>query len=160
MRKSVVIGTVVAFFFGFLVLPSIYAGLTTQHEEKDQDMEYEFGSYADEWMLYAPEEYVEEEGEMEYDPVPFSHTVHGDYDCGECHHDEQGEPLDETNEITGCMSEGCHDMAVAEDADDERDIRYFEKAYHDQCMDCHRDMTREGEETGPVACNDCHTGGE
>ncbi len=153
MRKSVVIGTLIAFFFGFLVLPSIYAGLTEQHERKDQDMEYEHGSYADEWLLHAPEEY----GEMDESPAPFSHSVHEDFDCGECHHDEQGDPMDETDKMVGCMSEGCHDMAVAEEPEDRRDITYFYKAYHDLCMSgCHRDLARAGEETGPTACPECH----
>ncbi|WP_291321381.1 cytochrome c3 family protein [Desulfonatronospira sp.] len=147
MKKSVAIFTVCAFFLGFLFIPGIYAGLTSQHEQKDQDMEYAHSEYADEWMLYAPEEY----GEMDYGPVPFSHTVHGDFECGECHHDDTGQPLTEDDKIIGCMEAGCHDMAVAEEPEDEDDIRYFEKAYHDQCMGCHRDM---GE--GPVACFDCH----
>ena len=153
MRKSIVIGVICAFFAGFVLLPSLYAGLTERHERLDQDMEYEFGTYPDEWLLYAPEEY----GEMREAPSPFSHSVHEDFDCGECHHDAEGEPWDGTYEIKGCMSEGCHDMAVAEEPQDRRDIRYFYKAYHDLCMTgCHRDLARAGEESGPTACPECH----
>ena len=148
MRKSVVISVICAFIVGFLVLPSLYAGLTYQHEYKDQDMEYKHGSYPDEMLLYAPEEY----GEMREAPSPFSHSVHEDFECTECHHTWDGE-----KEIKGCMDAGCHDMAVAEEPQDRRDIRYFYKAYHDMCMTgCHRDLARAGEPSGPTACPDCH----
>lgn len=153
MKKSVVVGIICAFFIGFLVIPSIYAGLTYQHEYKDKDMSYAHGEYADHMLLYAPEEY----GEMREAPAPFSHSVHADFDCGSCHHDENGNPKTEDDKIIGCMSAGCHDMAVAESPRDRRDIQYFYKAYHDMCMTgCHRDLGQAGEPTGPTACVDCH----
>ncbi|MFP4236429.1 MAG: cytochrome c3 family protein [Desulfonatronovibrio sp.] len=153
MKKSVVIGVVCAFFLGFMVLPNLYAGLTVQHEYKDKNMSYEFGDYPDEILLKAPAEY----GEMREAPTKYSHSVHEEFDCGECHHDADHEPWDGSYEIQGCMSEGCHDMAVAESPKDRRDITYFYKAYHDQCMSgCHRDLAQAGEPTGPTACEGCH----
>ena len=153
MKKSVVIGVICAFFLGFMVLPSLYAGLTYQHEHKDNSKSYAHGEYADEILLYAPEEY----GEMREAPVLFSHSAHGDFACGDCHHDAEGKPKDESMKMMGCMDAGCHDMAVAEEPQDRRDIRYFYKAYHDLCMTgCHRDLARAGEPTGPTACIDCH----
>jgi len=85
MKKSVVIGVICAFFLGFMVLPSLYAGLTYQHEHKDNSKSYAHGEYADEILLYAPEEY----GEMREAPVLFSHSVHADFACGDCHHDAE-----------------------------------------------------------------------
>lgn len=153
MKKSVIAGIICAFFLGFLVIPSIYAGLTTQHKQLDQDMSYAHGTFADNWLLYAPVEY----GEMREAPSPFSHSVHAAFECGACHHDEHGNPKTEDDKIIGCMSAGCHDMAVAESPRDRRDIRYFYKAYHDMCMTgCHRDLGQAGEPTGPTACVDCH----
>ncbi len=153
MKKSVTFGVICAFILGFLVLPNLYAGLTIQHEKKDMDMSYEFGEYADNWLLYAPAEY----GEMRESPSPFSHSVHAAFDCGDCHHDDQGQPWDGTYEIKGCMSAGCHDMAVAESPRDRRDIAYFYKAYHDLCMSgCHRELQQAGETSGPTACEGCH----
>ncbi len=148
MKKAITVATLCAFILGFFLLPTLYAGLTYQHEYKDQDMSYEHGSYPDEMLLYAPEEY----GEMREGPAKFSHSVHAEFDCTECHHFWDGE-----REIMGCMDAGCHDMAVAEEPADRRDIRYFYKAYHDMCMTgCHRDLSRAGEEAGPLACPDCH----
>ncbi len=153
MKKLVVVGIICAFFLGFLVLPSLYAGLTSQHKQLDQDMSYAHGTFADNWLLYAPVEY----GEMREAPAPFSHSVHAAFACGDCHHDAEGNPKDETMKMQGCMDAGCDDMAVAETPQDRRDIRYFYKAYHDLCMTgCHRDLARAGEPTGPTACPDCH----
>ncbi|MFW5731325.1 MAG: cytochrome c3 family protein [Desulfonatronovibrionaceae bacterium] len=152
MKKWIISAIACSFFLGFVVIPGLHA-LTTQHEYLDNDMSYEFGDYPDNMLLYAPEEY----GEMREAPSPFSHSVHGEYDCGECHHDENNEPWDGSWEIQGCMSEGCHDIAVAKSPKDRRDIRYFYKAYHDHCMTgCHRDLAKAGEPTGPTACVDCH----
>jgi len=114
---------------------------------------YTLGDFPDEILLKAPPEY----GEMREAPVLFSHSLHAAFDCGDCHHDDQGRPWDGTYEITGCMSSGCHDMTAAETPEDRRNIRYFYKAYHDMCMTgCHRDLSRAGEPSGPIACPDCH----
>ncbi|WP_291319505.1 cytochrome c3 family protein [Desulfonatronospira sp.] len=122
-------------------------------EDPEDSQIYTQGDFPDEILLKAPPEY----GEMREAPVLFSHSQHAAFHCGDCHHDGQGRPWDGTYEITGCMSSGCHDMAVAETPEDRRDIRYFYKAYHDMCMTgCHRDLARAGEPSGPVACPDCH----
>jgi hypothetical protein len=153
MKKSVIIGVICAFFLGFMVLPSLYAGLTIQHEYKDKSKSYAHGEYADEILLKAPAEY----GEMREAPVLFSHKSHSAFACGECHHDADHKPKDESQKMLGCMTEGCHDMAVAATPQDRRDIKYFYKAYHDQCMTgCHRTLAQAGQPTGPTACPDCH----
>lgn len=122
-------------------------------EDAEDSQIYNQGDFPDEILLKAPPEY----GEMREAPVLFSHSLHAAFDCGDCHHDDQGRPWDGTYEITGCMISGCHDMAAAETPADRRDIRYFYKAYHDMCMTgCHRDLARAGEPSGPTACPDCH----
>ncbi|WP_045219067.1 cytochrome c3 family protein [Desulfonatronum thioautotrophicum] len=88
----------------------------------------------------------------DYEPrvlsIPFSHNVHAEIDCYHCHH------TGDVNE--GCMDAGCHDLIFPETPEERRDIRYFEKAYHDQCIGCHRDLRQQELPTGPVACVGCH----
>ncbi len=131
MRKSVVIGVLVAFFFGFLLLPTLYAGLTTQHE----------GEYQEGMMLYPPKEY---EAETPWGPTPFDHDVHAEFECEKCHH------LGEVDQ--GCMEAGCHDVANKDELGDRDEVYYFEEAYHQMCMEgCH-----EEHEAAPVSCDGCH----
>ena len=142
MKRSLVVGVLIIFVLGFLALPTLYAGLTYQHE----------GYYPEDMMLYPPVEYEEKYGEKRLAPVPFSHDVHFDYDCELCHH------TGDTH--MGCMESGCHDMYENEPVEDvimagtrmQGDIFYFEDAYHEMCMDwCHRD-----EENAPTSCIGCH----
>jgi len=81
--------------------------------------------------------------------IPFPHSVHiGQYDCAVCHH---------TTDVTaGCMDAGCHDLFVPASPEERRDIRFFEKAYHDLCIGCHRDLRKAQAPAGPVACVGCH----
>lgn len=80
--------------------------------------------------------------------IPFPHSVHAEFDCARCHH---------TGDVTqGCTDSGCHDLFVATTPEERRDIRFFEKAYHDQCIGCHRELKKAGAPTGPVACVGCH----
>jgi hypothetical protein len=30
------------------------------------------------------------------------------------------------------------------------------KVFHKNCAGCHKDLQKEGKETGPVKCKDCH----
>ena len=97
----------------------------------------------DDYMIPKPEGV-----EVKQKSLPFSHSKHAAYECVECHH---------TGEVTqGCTDAGCHDLLVPATPEERRDIRYFEKAYHDQCIGCHRDLRKEGAENVPVACVGCH----
>ncbi len=149
MKRSVVIGVLCAMLMGFLVIPSLYAGLTYQHE----------GDYPDLIMMYPPVEYEEEYGPKKLNPVPFSHDSHIDYDCMECHH---------TGDYIGCMEFGCHDVA-ATDPDPENvyagtrttrdmdDLFYFEEAYHHMCwLGCHVHDEFAQAMDAPTTCIGCH----
>jgi len=97
----------------------------------------------DDFMIPKPEGIVPKEL-----TIPFPHSVHAEYACGRCHH---------TEDVTqSCIDAGCHDLFVAVTPEERRDIRYFEKAYHDLCIGCHRDLRKAGAPTGPVACVGCH----
>jgi hypothetical protein len=128
MKKSIIsILTAMALVFAF-VLPNLNAA----------------DAPGDDYMIPKPG--------GDYEPkqqsIPFAHSVHGEIDCTHCHHE---------GEVTqGCMDAGCHDLIYPETPEERRDIAYFEKAYHDMCITCHRDLRQQELPTGPVACTGCH----
>jgi c(7)-type cytochrome triheme protein len=108
---------------------------------------------------YAQEEELTLNNPDSYDAkqrpgVVFPHEIHmGEHECLECHHDydEIGEnvldedTLEEGNEDLLCAS--CHDSGT--------DVN-LKKAYHRQCIGCHRELRRSGEATAPELCGECH----
>ena len=104
----------------------------------------------EEILLDNPDTYVEKQRPA----VVFPHELHmGEYECLACHHDygEDGENvldedlLEEGNEEIYCSS--CHDAST------EVNLR---KAFHQQCMGCHRDLRRAGDAAAPELCGECH----
>ena len=115
----------------------------------------------------APPESVE----AKRSTVEFPHAVHFDYSCQTCHHKWEND-----ENLTGCMTSGCHDMAQApkkeavkaDDADAE--LKYYKAAYHAMCIGCHKEIKKQNEAlaasgkvlrdklpaTGPTGCNGCH----
>ncbi|MFP4571422.1 MAG: cytochrome c3 family protein [Desulfobacterales bacterium] len=93
--------------------------------------------------------------------VNFSHKTHAEeYEigCGECHHDEAGEPLDDLEcdeEVQSCFE--CHSgtgpgspkdfMGPKPDAEA---LESYYTAIHVNCVGCHK------EQGGPKSCNECH----
>lgn len=85
--------------------------------------------------------------------VTFSHERHMDmFDCLDCHHDfDNGEnvldedELEEGNPAIRCAS--CHDSHSTPD---------LERAYHLQCLGCHRQTRIDGQAAGPELCGGCH----
>lgn len=127
MKKSILFSMAVAALVLAFVLPNVYA----------------VDPPADDYMIPKPEA-----AETKMNSLPFPHSVHADYDCTECHH--EGEVSQ------SCTDAGCHDLFVPEEPAQRRDIAYYEKAYHDQCLGCHRELKKEQAPTGPVACTGCH----
>lgn len=85
--------------------------------------------------------------------VTFPHDFHmGDFECLACHHDyEDGENiLDEYD-----LEEGNPDIlcSACHDAGSDTDLK---KAYHRQCMGCHRQSRMAGTATAPELCGECH----
>ena len=93
--------------------------------------------------------------------VAFAHAKHAnDYkiSCGECHHDEQGKPLEALKDgdpVQGCGE--CHkEFSKLSKADKkmkkaEKVKKYYEKAIHANCVDCHKKVKK-----GPKKCSECH----
>lgn len=79
-----------------------------------------------------------------YEPVVFSHGIHADMSnvsggCIQCHH------YSKDNEIHACSD--CHER---ERLRDDVSIPDLKGAYHQQCMDCHREWSHSTE------CTSCH----
>jgi hypothetical protein len=84
--------------------------------------------------------------EDHYGPVRFMHGKHAAQikDCAVCHHYR---PLKEdASETTRCSA--CHQDAFRQDHPERIGLK---AAYHQQCMECHREMNQ-----GPVDCIGCH----
>ena len=84
--------------------------------------------------------------EDHYGPVRFMHSKHAAQiqDCAMCHHFR---PLDaDASETTRCSA--CHQEAFRKDHPERIGLK---AAYHQQCMECHREMNQ-----GPVDCIGCH----
>ena len=84
--------------------------------------------------------------------VYFSHEIHMEtYECLTCHHDYQdGENVlseDDLDEEKSAACAQCH----AEGASIE-----LKKAYHRQCMGCHRQINNQEAAGLPITCADCH----
>lgn len=99
--------------------------------------------------------------------VTFTHQKHiDDYKigCGECHHDDQGKPLDDLkagDPVQKCID--CHSKPgelrgrEAQGKSQAELLAYHANAMHANCVDCHRDYNREkGERLAPATCLECH----
>ncbi len=90
--------------------------------------------------------------------VDFTHTEHVEdygYDCGECHHDENGEPTNDIacdEDVTSCIT--CHSEPGG---NPQSSTEYYSGAIHKNCMDCHKAYNEEtGDKVAPIACTQCH----
>ncbi|MBW1988686.1 MAG: cytochrome c3 family protein [Deltaproteobacteria bacterium] len=110
--------------------------------------------------------------------VEFSHKKHhAEYGeaCGECHHNDKGEPLSlkEGDCVKPCIS--CHEKASDMPREEKRGLRglspaerrakqleYYVEAVHMNCIDCHKKYNKEkgvrGARDGgaPASCTECH----
>lgn len=102
--------------------------------------------------------------------VEFPHGQHFDLACQSCHHDWDGE-----SEVETCIS--CHDEiepSGTRNIKDPDNVMYYLAAYHNICLDCHRETDKQRKaliraagkqvlgadalpKTGPVECAGCHS---
>ncbi len=80
--------------------------------------------------------------------------------CGECHHDENGEPLSDLkpgDAVKNCLE--CHnkqgrparpDPSMSPEEQQKEKLKYYYGAIHENCMGCHK------KQGGPVSCMECH----
>jgi len=93
--------------------------------------------------------------------------------CGECHHDENGEPLTDLKEgdcVQTCIE--CHSKPGEVPRDVKKEWRaeridrkkqtkmsldWHAEAYHENCKNCHRKYNREFKtKDAPTTCTKCH----
>lgn len=97
----------------------------------------------------------------------FTHAKHvNDYkiNCGECHHDDQGKPLNnlkEGDDVQKCIE--CHKKPgelkgkKAKGLSKKEKREYHANAVHDNCKGCHRKHNKENKtKAAPTKCTDCH----
>jgi hypothetical protein len=90
-------------------------------------------------------EYPEHHTKDRYQAVQFAHKKHADAykDCKTCHHTwKEGE------NVKKCVE--CHKKETKDSA-----IK-LEKAFHNNCRNCHRNLKKAGKATGPTICTKCH----
>jgi hypothetical protein len=100
--------------------------------------------------------------------VEFTHAAHVvDYmaGCGDCHHDEDGEPLDDLevgDDVAKCID--CHTKPSeppkgkdAPDLSDAEEREYHAEALHQNCKNCHMTYNKENNtRAAPTSCSKCH----
>jgi hypothetical protein len=86
--------------------------------------------------------------------VVFPHESHMEnYDCLDCHHQyEAGENVLDEDELytenDAILCASCHSGSGR---------LTIRQAYHFQCIGCHIDVRKSGENSGPELCGNCHT---
>ena len=134
----------IALAIGFFAVAGIYAGTTMPTETK----------------LYAPYDH-------DKDVIAFTHAKHVNEHkiaCGECHHDDKGNPrtdLKEGDEVKRCFD--CHNKPgeikgkKAKGLSKEELLAYHANAVHENCVGCHKDYNRKNKtKAAPYKCTDCH----
>jgi hypothetical protein len=98
----------------------------------------------------------------------FTHAKHVvDYmiGCGDCHHNEDGEPLDDLqvgDPVERCID--CHskpsEAPKGKDAPDlspAEELEYHAEALHQNCKNCHMEYNKENNtRAAPTSCSKCH----
>ena len=89
----------------------------------------------------------------------FTHEKHiKDYkiNCGECHHNDKGEPLTKLkmgDDVKLCST--CHKGVKKPKGEKlskkEKIVKYYKDAVHANCIGCHKK-----EKKGPTKCKECH----
>ncbi|SMC85535.1 Class III cytochrome C family protein [Desulfocicer vacuolatum DSM 3385] len=100
--------------------------------------------------------------------VLFTHKKHmEDYGigCGECHHDDSGEPLadlkigDEVESCIACHAEPGKAPAKIDNKKltAEQKLEYHTDALHQNCITCHKAFNKKNNtKAAPATCNNCH----
>ena len=99
--------------------------------------------------------------------VQFTHKKHiADYGlaCGECHHDADGNPLNDLkmgDPVENCIA--CHDKPgkapkkKGEKLTKAQELEYHANALHDNCIACHKDFNKKNNtKAAPASCGQCH----
>ena len=97
--------------------------------------------------------------------VVFPHIKHAKtykISCGECHHDDNGEALNDLvpgDDVNKCIE--CHsNPSYITGESYEEQLEYHTNAVHFKCKNCHKQENRKRHQKlinkAPVKCNQCH----
>jgi len=108
--------------------------------------------------------------------VDFSHKKHNEeykIGCGECHHDDKGQALNDLklgDDVQGCIE--CHkipgqmpgklkkEMKAAKASKKEisaKKLEYHAEAIHANCISCHKAFNKKNKtKAAPASCSKCH----
>lgn len=108
--------------------------------------------------------------------VEFSHKKHvEEYKaaCGDCHHDDKGQPLTDLkmgDNVDSCIT--CHkipgtvpgemkkewrETKMAQSEQAKRELEFHAEAVHQNCISCHKDFNKKNNsKAAPVTCTTCH----
>lgn len=109
-----------------------------------------------------------EYAEHDKGPVVFTHQKHNEeykFGCGECHHDDSGQPLEGLkwgDEVEECIA--CHDKPGtkpkgkdAPQLSPAEELEYHAEALHENCIGCHKEYNKENNtKAAPQSCSKCH----
>ena len=143
-KRTLGVTLVIALAASIFLVASLYAGTKVE----------------DEFFMNSPYEHKKSLSK-------FTHKKHAtDYKitCGECHHDDKGQPLTnlkEGDDVQKCIE--CHKKPgqikgkKAKGLSKKQKREYHANAVHDNCIGCHRRFNKEkGTKTAPVKCTECH----
>lgn len=156
MSKKTSLLIVISAFFGILFAAvCLHAGTTVPDEVQMNNPAYEEHSKA---------------------IVTFSHKKHTDEyakanpdlyknGCGECHHDENNQPLSlqEGDDVKNCIE--CHKLPGKEPStkkdepklSESEKLQYHAYAIHENCKGCHKAYNEaSGTKDAPTTCTKCH----
>lgn len=84
--------------------------------------------------------------------------------CGECHHDDKGQPLTglkDGDPVQSCFE--CHNKPgelkgkKAKGLSKSEKLAYHANALHENCIGCHKDYNKKNNtKAAPQKCTDCH----
>ena len=108
--------------------------------------------------------------------VDFTHKKHNEeykIGCGECHHDDKGQPLNDLklgDDVQSCID--CHKIPgqmpgklkkeMRENKASKKEIKakemeYHAEAIHDNCITCHNAFNKKNKtKAAPQSCSKCH----
>lgn len=155
MRKTTLLLTAALLLTGLMVAAGLIAGTTVDPVIRMQNPAYD--THTKGIVEFTHEKHVTEYGAA----------------CGDCHHDDQGQPLTELkmgDEVQNCIE--CHAKPGQMPREEKKAMRddkvpraeqqirkraYHAEALHDNCRDCHRQYNKDNKtRSAPTTCSKCH----
>lgn len=143
-KRTLGVALVIALAASFFLVAGLYAGTKVE----------------DEFQMNSPYKHKKSLS-------TFTHKKHAvDYKitCGECHHNDKGEPLNDLkdgDDVQKCID--CHKKPgeikgkKAKGLSKKEKREFHANAVHDNCLGCHRKFNKEKKtKAAPVKCTQCH----